>query len=91
MIHLNIDFTDDDKLESEFVISYINTVYNYLNNPGFDSNTSKEIAMDYIKGICLALMDAKDKEFDWRMSMSHKYDIPYNFIYRGGNILIEEK
>lgn len=86
----NIKFTEEEKLESEFVISYINTVYSYLNNPGFTTNTTKDIASDYIKGICIALLDAKDKEFEWRKAMSLKYNIPYNFIYREGDILTEE-
>lgn len=89
----DLKIEESDREDSLLIISELNTIMEYIQNvsrqsPGVLKN--EELLEKYLVGLSSALIQVKKNEIRWRLHMSEKYEIPLDFIYRNGDILIRQ-
>jgi len=72
------------------VIINNNTVRQFLDLNAELANMSDEEVSNYIHGVCDAIANVKLNEHLWRKNISKKYDVPYDFICRRGELLVND-
>ena len=83
-----IKIEDKDRQDLRICFQTINTANEMLDrNPGFSLLTESQMK-DYLSGICEVLIGAKLTLHSLRKSMSEKYNIDYNFMFDGENIIL---
>ena len=93
-LHENIKLTESEKQDSLLIIQEINTVSEYLDvtrQQDLFKESNEDLIDEYLLGICSALVQVKKDEIVWRKYIAEKYNLPVNFIYRNGDILVPEE
>lgn len=80
---------EDEKVNAMYIITGLNTSLDYLRYIQDFSQLSDEQVKEYWEGICDVFIEMRINEHKWRKEISQKYELPYNFISRNGDLLIE--
>ena len=80
---------EDEKVNAMYIITGLNTTLDYLRYIQDFSQLSDEQVKEYWEGICDVFIEMRLNEHHWRKEISQKYELPYNFISRNGDLLIE--
>jgi hypothetical protein len=81
---------ENEKTDAMYIITSLNTTLEYLRTIQDFSALNEQQMADYWAGICDAFVEARINEYRWRKEISQKYEVPYTFISRNGDLLIEE-
>lgn len=81
---------ETEKTDAMYIITGLNTSLEYLRTIQDFSILTEQQMVDYWAGICDAFIEARMNEYKWRKEISQKYEVPYTFISRDGDLLIEE-
>ena len=81
---------ETEKTDARYIITCLNTSLEYLRTIQDFSVLTEQQMLDYWSGICDAFIEARMNEYKWRKETSQKYEVPYTFISRNGDLLIEE-
>ena len=88
----DIHLTESEIADSMFIVTQLNTVNQYMNIAEQKVLIENEnVLKEYLLGVSSVWIQVKMNEAKWRRSMSEKYDLPYDFIFRGGDILVKEE
>ena len=82
--------SEDEKTDALYIITSLNTSLEYLRTIQDFSILDEQQMADYWAGICDAFIEARMNEYKWRKEISQKYEVPYTFISRNGDLLIDE-
>lgn len=82
--------SEDEKTDALYIITGLNTSLEYLRTIQDFSILDEQQMADYWAGICDAFIEARMNEYKWRKEISQKYEVPYTFISRNGDLLIDE-
>lgn len=82
--------SEDEKTDALYIITGLNTSLEYLRTIQDFSILDEQQMADYWTGICGAFIEARMNEYKWRKEISQKYEVPYTFISRNGDLLIDE-
>lgn len=82
--------SEDEKTDALYIITSLNTSLEYLRTIQDFSILDEQQMADYWEGICDAFIEARMNEYKWRKEISQKYEVPYTFISRNGDLLIDE-
>lgn len=82
--------SEDEKADALYIITSLNTSLEYLRTIQDFSILDEQQMADYWAGICDAFIEARMNEYKWRKEISQKYEVPYTFISRNGDLLIDE-
>lgn len=85
----NVQLTENEKLDFIYVINTLNTVHNYIVRP-LPVDMDMQRVEEYYEGLMRKFKEAKVEEHKLRSEYSKKYDIPYAFTFRDGDILIDD-
>lgn len=84
-----IKLEEKDRQDLRLCFQTINTANEMLDkNPGF-SLLSEDQMKDYLSGICEVLIGARISLHSLRKELSEKYDIDYNFMFDGEQIILD--
>lgn len=84
-----IFLTEEEQQDATLIFTRINTAWQLVNMNDVQA-ANQETARGYFYGVCDALAESKFQEYLWRKEISHRYDIPYNFMYRDGEIFTDD-
>lgn len=88
----DIHLTESEIADSMFIVTQLNTVNQYMNIAEQKVLIENEnVLKEYLLGVSSVWIQVKMNEAKWRKSMSERYDLPYDFIFRGGDILVKEE
>lgn len=88
----DIHLTESEIADSMFIVTQLNTVNQYMNIAEQKVLIENEnVLKEYLLGVSSVWILIKMNEARWRRSLSEKYDLPYDFIFRGGDILVKEE
>ena len=88
----DIHLTESEIADSMFIVTQLNTVNQYMNIAEQKVLIENEnVLKEYLLGVSSVWIQIKMNEARWRRSLSEKYDLPYDFIFRGGDILVKEE
>ena len=90
MIETNVKLTEKEKLDFTYMLTAFNTAMDFCVRPLPIDEPLEEVE-DYYEGVFAHMKVAKVKEHILRCQLSEKYDIPYDFVYKDGKILIAEE
>ena len=90
MIETNVKFTEKEKLDFTYMLTALDTSMKFCVRPLPIDEPLEEVE-DYYEGVFAHMKVAKVKEHILRCQLSEKYDIPYDFAYKDGKILIAEE
>lgn len=82
--------SEDEKTDALYIITGLNTSLEYLRTIQDFSILDEQQMADYWAGICDTFIEARMNEYKWRKEISQKYEVPYTFISRNGDLLIDE-
>lgn len=82
--------SEDERTDALYIITSLNTSLEYLRTIQDFSILDEQQMADYWAGICDAFIEARMNEYKWRKEISQKYEVPYTFISRNGDLLIDE-
>lgn len=82
--------SENEKTDAMYIIAGLNVSLEYLRNLQDFSQFTDQQVMDYWSGICDAFIEARVNEHRWRKDLSKKYDLPYTFVSRNGDLLIDD-
>lgn len=85
----NKRLNEEEKKNAAYVIVGLNTTLEYLRKIQDFSQLTDEQVKEYWEGVCDVFIESRLKEHQWRKSVSVKYELPYTFISRNGDLLIE--
>ena len=80
---------EDEKTNATYIITGLNTALEYLRYVQDFSNLTESQVREYWEGICDVFIEMRLNEHHWRKEISQKYELPYTFISRNGDLLIE--
>ena len=80
---------EDEKTNATYIITGLNTALDYLRYVQDFSNLTESQVREYWEGICDVFIEMRLNEHNWRKGISQKYELPYTFISRNGDLLIE--
>ena len=80
---------EDEKTNASYIITGLNTTLEYLRYVQDFSNLTESQVREYWEGICDVFIEMRLNEHNWRKEISQKYELPYTFISRNGDLLIE--
>ena len=86
----NKRLTEEERKDASYIITGLNTTLNYLKTIQDFSSLNEDQMKQYWEGICDVFIANRMEEYKWRKDISEKYDLPYTFISRNGDLLIEE-
>lgn len=81
---------ENEKTDAMYIITSLNTALEYLRTIQDFSALNEQQMADYWAGICDVFVEARMNEYKWRKEISQKYGVPYTFISRNGDLLVEE-
>ena len=81
---------ENEKTDAMYIITSLNTALEYLRTIQDFSTLNEQQMADYWAGICDVFVEARMNEYKWRKEISQKYGVPYTFISRNGDLLVEE-
>lgn len=84
----NIFLDEKDKMDMNALLKVINTCGDLMSSLEGKEEASEEQILAYYKGCAKALVEAKVSLHLLRKEFSSKYNVPYNAVYRDGEILI---
>lgn len=88
----DIHLTESEIADSMLIITQMNTVNQYMNIAEQKVLIENEIVLkEYLLGVSSVWIQVKMNEAKWRKTLSEKYDLPYDFIFRAGDILVKEE
>ena len=90
MIETNVKFTEKEKLDFTYMLTAWNTSMEFCVRPLPVDEPLEEVEA-YYEGVFAHMKVAKVKEHILRCQLSEKYNIPYDFVYQNGKILIAEE
>lgn len=91
-----IKIDENDRLDLNLAIAIRNTALEALSTVNVAEricdfkNLTNEEMKDYFSGICDAFIDAEITMHSLRKEISLKYEIPYDFVSKDGDIFIVE-
>ena len=88
-VNANVKLDVEDKLDFIYVINSLNIVHDYIVRP-LPKDMSKEKVEEYYEGLMKKFKEAKVMEHELRCKFSDKYNIPYDFGFNDGEILIDD-
>lgn len=91
LIDTGIKLDENDRLDINTFIEIINTSNKLMSEVDGLEDANEETALEYYSGCAQALVEARVSLHMMRKEISKKYNVPYNFISRNGNLLIEEE
>ena len=80
---------EDEKTNATYIITGLNTALDYLRYVQDFSNLTESQVREYWEGICDVFIEMRLNEHNWIKEISQKYELPYTFISRNGDLLIE--
>lgn len=83
-----IRLDETDRQDIGYVIELINTSWDLLCNPQGAEDRSEYEMREYFTGVAMAQVEGRVMLHRLRQEFSKKYDIPFNFISRNGEILL---
>lgn len=83
-----IRLEENDRLDINYAIELINTSYNLMCNPQGAEDINEEGMREYFTGVAMAEIEGRLMLHRLKQEFSKKYGIPYNFISRNGEILL---
>lgn len=89
MIETNVHLTETERFDFEYVLTSLNSTMEFVTRP-LPIDTPIEVVSEYYDGVMARFKEAKVSEHILRCRYAKKYDIPYDFLYREGDILIAE-
>ena len=88
----DIHLTESEIADSMFIVTQLNTVSQYMNIAEQKVLIENEIVLkEYLLGVSSVWIQVKMNEAKWRKGLSEKYGLPYDFIFRAGDILVKEE
>lgn len=81
--------TENERTDAMYVITGLNTSLDYLRTIQDFSALTEEQMAEYWAGICDAFIEARMQEFKWRKDISERYGVPYTFVSRNGDLLVD--
>lgn len=84
-----IKLDEKDRQDIGYAIQLINTSWNLLCNPRGAEEKSESEMREYFTGVAMAQVEGRVMMHQLRQEFSKKYNIPYNFISRDGDILLD--
>lgn len=82
-----IEIDEKDMQDLRLCFQTINTANDMLDrNPGFNKLNAEQLR-GYLTGICQVLIEARVILHNLRITLSEKYDVDYNFMFDGKNII----
>ena len=88
MTETGIRLEEDERLDINFVINTINTVDNLIRNISGMEELTDEQYKEYLDGCSAVANRARVQLHNLRKKFSQKYNVPYDAIYRDGEILL---
>lgn len=88
MIKTGIFLSEEDRLDINLAIEIIRTSYFVLDNLEGLENLEESQAKAMYEGACDTLIEGKIMMHNLRKDFSKKYNIPYNFISKDGEIFL---
>jgi len=89
LVETNVQLTETEKLDFIYVLTTLNTVHNYIVK-ALPVDLPMERVEDYYEGLMKKFKEAKVEEHRLRCEYSKKYNIPYDFGFDDGRILIDD-
>lgn len=86
-----IKLDEDDRQDINYAIELINTSYDLMCNPQGAEDVNENDMREYFTGAAMAHVEGRLMLHRLRQEFSKKYNIPYDFISRNGEILLEIK
>lgn len=88
----DVHLTESEIADSMLIITQMNTVNQYMNIAEQKILIENEnVLKEYLLGVSSVWIQTKMNEARWRKTLSEKYGLPYDFIYRAGDILVKEE
>lgn len=85
-------WVNEEELRDTFnVITNNNTIRQFMDLKKELADLTDEEVSSYIHGVCDAIATIKLIEHNWRKNISKKYNVPYDFICRKGELLINKE
>lgn len=86
-----LKLTENERVDAQYIIIGLNTSLEYLHKLQDFSQLTEEQMRQYWEGICDVFIEARMNEYKWRKDISSKYNLPYTFISRNGDLLLEDQ
>lgn len=83
-----IRLDETDRQDIGYAIELINTSWDLLCNPQGAEDRSEDEMREYFTGVAMAQVEGRLMLHKLRQEFSKKYNIPFNFISRNGEILL---
>lgn len=85
----NVQLTENEKLDFIYVLTSLNTVHDYIVRP-LPVDMDLQRVEEYYEALMKKQKEAKVEEHKLRCEFSKKYNIPYNFAFNDGRILLDD-
>ena len=89
-IETGIRLSEVDRMNFNYVLTTLSASMEFITKP-LPTDMTDEQLNDYYSAIMEQFKEAKIKEHHLRCEYSKKYDIPYDFGYDDGAILVEKE
>ena len=85
----NKRLNEEEKKDAAYIIVGLNTTLEYLRKIQDFSQLTEEQVKEYWEGVCDVFIESRLREHRWRKEISQRYSLPYTFISRNGELLVE--
>ena len=89
LVKTNVELDLTDKLDFSYCINTLNTVHSYIVRP-LPVDMDIEMVEEYYEGLMKKFKEAKVDEHKLRCAFSKKYNIPYDFSFDNGEIMLDD-
>lgn len=80
-----IDVSEEESEDGEYIFLALSTIYSNIVRP-LPKDLSEISVTKYYQALMDVFRDYKVQEHLWRVKMSNKYSVPYDFVYKDGKI-----
>ena len=91
IVDTGIRLDETDRQDINYAIELITTSNELLCNPRGAEDKPEEEMREYFTGVALALVEGRVMLHRLRQEFSKKYNIPFDFISRDGEILLNKE
>lgn len=90
LVETGIHVTEQERMDFSFMLTSLNTAMEFITKP-IPMDTTEEQLEEYYDGLMKYFKEAKIKEHHLRCAFATKYNVPYEFSFDNGAILIEKE